>query len=986
MPNPTLLPHLSIVVSLINFTVTAGGLQEQLLKFVVLEEAPEVEERRSTLLHQVTEGERELTALEDKILRLLSESEGMLLDQEDLIDAFREAKETASSINARVSEASLSAKVVGKQRDTYRRVASRGSCLYLAVRHMQSVDNMYAESLEHMIEQFVGAIAAYRREHTGLRSMRGGDNRRLSGVTEDYLDGLTTAVSAQVLSHALRGIFDSHRLILKFLASWEIHCEENTEESSSDDQGNNRRSKRSSRENADEPSIVGRASHDWILRVLLDGSAALSLLSETERAQHSASAHALVPEGLPADSPDPAVLSTPLWNQINNLAVLVPSRFRKLPASICADPDAWESYLQDGGQPPGEWSNVDAIDQLLLARFVGPERFLAATRSWVGANLPTRPLGSLESVLSEATSRRPVLILLAAGRDPVHDILAAAGGGGDEERCYHVSLGRGQNATASKRIADAAQLGKWAFVQNLHLAPGWLPNLAEIVLALSEGLVERVTPAAVHSDFRLILTSAPTSVFPQTILHRVLKTTAEPPQGIRAALSSMSNRLANLEEHGQLSLLIALAAFHAAVCNRGSFGALGFNQHCVFRDADFDASVDVLRIWSGDEEAVQYVVGQVLYGGRMADEWDHRVISRVLQLHLARATGKVEDVTAGPYDPPPLELIKADKQHALQDWCDQLPLVDEPEVFGLHANAALGRELRGGDLLRDALRKVYVPGVHADDEMPQLELLLECFVEFEPSVELLQGDALCEFIVTEQERAVRLVRLIQTSLRDVRALLEGTEMPCEATVAVAESLRHGMVPVEWIALGLKSSLPLAGWARSAKESVEYLRAYSPKQPVYQLPLHFNVQGFFAALLQQAARSEGVSVDSFSFDHEVALDEGCDPFDLLQVSPPEEGALIAGLFIEGARWDPHTRKIEDCRVGELISPMPWIHVIPTQDFASRAGKYECPLYRTRSRRGVQLTTGRHTNFVCGIFLDAILPSLWVLRGCALLCES
>jgi len=50
MPNPHYLPEVCIKVTLINFTVTIQGLQEQLLGDVVIQEKPEIEQMRDEIV------------------------------------------------------------------------------------------------------------------------------------------------------------------------------------------------------------------------------------------------------------------------------------------------------------------------------------------------------------------------------------------------------------------------------------------------------------------------------------------------------------------------------------------------------------------------------------------------------------------------------------------------------------------------------------------------------------------------------------------------------------------------------------------------------------------------------------------------------------------------------------------------------------------------------------------------------------------------
>ena len=58
------------------------------------------------------------------------------------------------------------------------------------------------------------------------------------------------------------------------------------------------------------------------------------------------------------------------------------------------------------------------------------------------------------------------------------------------------------------------------FLANCHLSISWLPEL--------EKIVEQLQTAAVHNDFRLWLSSAPTIDFPVSILQVGLKMTNEP--------------------------------------------------------------------------------------------------------------------------------------------------------------------------------------------------------------------------------------------------------------------------------------------------------------------------------------------------------------------------------------------------------------------------------------------------------------------------
>ena len=64
-----------IKVTLINFTVTSSGLEEQLLGDVVIKEKPEVEATRQEIVVSMDRDKKTLKQIEDKILTLLRENE-----------------------------------------------------------------------------------------------------------------------------------------------------------------------------------------------------------------------------------------------------------------------------------------------------------------------------------------------------------------------------------------------------------------------------------------------------------------------------------------------------------------------------------------------------------------------------------------------------------------------------------------------------------------------------------------------------------------------------------------------------------------------------------------------------------------------------------------------------------------------------------------------------------------------------------------------
>jgi dynein heavy chain len=112
MPNPHYVPEIVIKITLINFTVTLAGLEDQLLIDVIKNERPELEEQRDNLIVQISDFNKQLVELQDKILRQIYDIQGDILDNENIIITLEASKSTSITINKGMKEASETAETI----------------------------------------------------------------------------------------------------------------------------------------------------------------------------------------------------------------------------------------------------------------------------------------------------------------------------------------------------------------------------------------------------------------------------------------------------------------------------------------------------------------------------------------------------------------------------------------------------------------------------------------------------------------------------------------------------------------------------------------------------------------------------------------------------------------------------------------------------------------------------------------------------------
>lgn len=87
-------------------------------------------------------------------------------------------------------------------------------------------------------------------------------------------------------------------------------------------------------------------------------------------------------------------------------------------------------------------------------------------------------------------------------------------------------------------------------------------------------------------------------------------------------------------------MLYSVSFFHAVIQERRKFGPLGWNNRYEFNESDLETAQKVLRdillqdtddiLWA----ALNFVTGQIVYGGRVTDYWDRRCLMTILSNFL----------------------------------------------------------------------------------------------------------------------------------------------------------------------------------------------------------------------------------------------------------------------------------------------------------------------------------------------------------------
>ncbi|KAE9226456.1 Dynein beta chain, flagellar outer arm [Phytophthora fragariae] len=647
LPNPHYRPEILAYCTLIDFSVTEKGLEDQLLASVVNLEQSDLETQKRQLQQEFNGYQIQLLQLENDLLERLSNAPDDILSDVPLIEGLEKTKLTAIDVGIALRKGKDAEREINLAREVYRPVANEASMMYFLMGQLCKVNHMYRYSLESYMTFFFVALdgVAPTAPAVGTDSNHGG-----AATAHDRVGILKEALRWTIFSMVTRGLFEEHKLLfltqLVFLLL--------------------RR------------GVIGANSgyEPQYARFLLQGSKVVgpeNTISWLNESQWQ-SLQALITLG-------------PFERFVSDLEESEP-RFREW----------YNSTSPELEKLPLDWRELDKSApflKILAVKCLRPDRLTQAVSNFIMQTLPNgsnflncdsqlNSFAILKSAFKESSPWTPMYFILSPGSDVVADVdkLAVQ----DQKRIkgadYHnIALGQGQEQVAMRTLLMSVENGHWVILNNVHLMPKWMLELDKWLeqlvkasktasyatlrsnLSSSKDIIRMGTsrslsmlpPAGtansgggvigtLHPNFRLFITSDPSTNIPIGVLERSIKLTNEPPTGLRAnvkrAFCCFPKNVVDELEPRTRCILFALCYFHSLMLERKKFGPQGFNMLYPFAASDLLASSTVLRNYMDNAPVrvpwpdLRYLFGEIMYGGHIVNELDRLVAATYLQYFL----------------------------------------------------------------------------------------------------------------------------------------------------------------------------------------------------------------------------------------------------------------------------------------------------------------------------------------------------------------
>jgi len=927
LANPKYTPEVFARTSIVDFTVTMKGLEDQLLSKVIQKEKSELETERVALLTEVSANKKTMKGLEDDLLHRLTTTKGSLVDDDSLIAVLKSTKITAEEVNEKLAIAADTEIKINSAREEYRPVAIRGSILYFLVVELSMIKNMYQTALE----QFLGIFEL---------SM---EKSQKSPVPVKRIKNISEFLTYEVFKYTARGLYERDKFLFTLLLALKIDLN------------------------------LGNVKHSEFLG-FIKGGAALDL-------------NAVAPKPR-AWILDTTWLNLVQLSEIPQFSEILNQvqRNDKAWKAWFDDAEPENALVPDGYNNLDVFRKLLLMRAWCPDRVVPQSRKYIANS--LGDRYAEAVVLSLDNLWGESTCRTPMICLLSMGSDPTSNIQLLAKN--NKIECKDVSMGQGQDVHARKLIQTFQVTGGWALLQNCHLGLDFLGELLDLSLnteSVHDSFRIWITTEA-HPRFPINLLQSSlkfTNEPPQGIkagLKRTYGLVTQEQLDINETaqwkpmlygVSFMHSVVQERRKFGPIGWNIPYEF------NQGDLVASW--QACQNHLDDMDPKKGVS--WA----VIRYMLGEVHYGGRVTDDRDKRLLNTFCTIWFRDEMFEEKFTFSKGYTIPVRKVLSeyfdCFEKMANADAPEAFGLHSNAEITyqSTMAREVLGQivDIQPKDAGAGAGESREVVVTRMCNEF--LEKLPADFIQHEVKAKVKKMGGVTPmniFLRQEIDRMQRVITLVRLTLADLLLAIEGTIIMNESLRDALDNMFDARVPKAWAGISWLSST-LGFWFTELIERFTQFNSwvYDGRPVCFWMTGFFNPQGFITAVRQEITRShKGWALDSvicnnvitkFSFKEEAK-------------EPPSEGVYIYGLFLDGAAWDRKNIQLCESTPKVLFCSLPVVHLYAVNNTGTKDPKlYECPVYRKPRRTDLEYIT----------MLDlrtAVVPEKWTLRGVALLCDT
>uniref|UniRef100_A0A2K6TE78 Cytoplasmic dynein 1 heavy chain 1 n=1 Tax=Saimiri boliviensis boliviensis TaxID=39432 RepID=A0A2K6TE78_SAIBB len=467
-----------------------------------------------------------------------------------------------------------------------------------------------------------------------------------------------------------------------------------------------------------------------------------------------------------------------------------------------------------------------AIHRLLLIQAFRPDRLLAMAHMFVSTNLGEsfmsimeQPLDLTHIVGTEVKPNTPVLMCSVPGYDAsghVEDLAAE-----QNTQITSIAIGKG---------------GGWAAAANT---------------------------VSLHQALRKV---------PVNLLRAGRIFVFEPPPGVKANMlrtfSSIPVSRICKSPNERARLYFLLAWFHAIIQERLRYAPLGWSKKYEFGESDLRSACDTVDTWLDDTakgrqnispdkipwSALKTLMAQSIYGGRVDNEFDQRLLNTFLERLFTTRSFDSEFKLACKVDGhKDIQMPDGIRREEFVQWVELLPDTQTPSWLGLPNNAEkVLLTTQGVDMISKMLKMQMLEDeddlAYAETEKKTrtdstsdgrpawmrtlhttasnwLHLIPQTLSHLKRTVENIK-DPLFRFFEREVKMGAKLLQDVRQDLADVVQVCEGKKKQTNYLRTLINELVKGILPRSWSHYTVPAGMTVIQWVSDFSERIKQLQNIS----------------------------------------------------------------------------------------------------------------------------------------------------------------
>lgn len=543
-------------VTIINFSLTEEGLEDQLLKTVFTKEIPDIQDQNQKLSKDITSYKAELKQIESDMLKILSESKSDILEDEHAIELLYCFKQSSDEIHQKEKINKDAQFIIYERKIDYRPIAKHAKELFFCIKDLSQINFIYQFSLKWFINLFIISIKTSNRSKIL--------NKRLEYLYETLTYKLYYAIS--------RSLLEADKILFSFILCTRLKLSRNEIDIDEYNFFINKTPKIKIDENE---HFIGDWLNDSVWRELC----ALDALPKFDGIKKS-------------------FMTDQKWKELCNEQVY----FDNFPSPWDERLNLFQKLIVTSIIHPNKIITA-------VTNFVEAE---------MGSQFVDAPLFDIVTCYNESNYMTPIIFILTPGSNPLQYLTKFAKLKYMIHKLHCISLGQGQIDKAYSLIQKAKKEGNWVCIENCSLSPALLSNLSidfENINTANTHIDYRMwltstpshnIPLSLLQDSIKIIDEPPKGVKAQLIKYFQTSIIKD---------SAFFNGCPG-KDKTFTKLMYAVCFFHCILQERREFGALGWNKPYEIDESDLQISLQQMQILINKYEQVpfdliSYVVGEL---------------------------------------------------------------------------------------------------------------------------------------------------------------------------------------------------------------------------------------------------------------------------------------------------------------------------------------------------------------------------------------